>query len=93
MQLIEAEKEQLRLEEHQVVIADVVRGEVCEEWRSVIGQMADEHEVCYNAFLSRLSGFCTPSWEMNVRDGNRANHSVINVILPQAIKEIDNCIA
>ena len=45
MQLAEAEKERLRLEEHQVVIADLVRGEVCEEWRSVIGQMADEHEV------------------------------------------------
>ncbi len=45
MQLAEAEKEQLRLEEHQVVIADLVRGEVCEEWRSVISQMADEHEV------------------------------------------------
>ena len=45
MQLAEAEKERLRLEEHQVVIADLVRGEVCEEWRSVISQMADEHEV------------------------------------------------
>lgn len=64
MQLVEAEKERLRLEEHQVVIADVVRGEVCEEWRFVIGQMADEHEVCYNAFLSQLSGFCTPSREI-----------------------------
>ena len=35
-----------------MVIADVVRGEVCEEWRSVIGQMADEHEVSFDALLA-----------------------------------------
>ena len=51
LQLADAEKERLRLEEHRVVIADVVRGEVCEEWRSVIGQMADEHEVSFEALL------------------------------------------
>ena len=45
VQLAAAERERLRLEEGQMVIADVVRGEVCEEWRSVISQMADEHEV------------------------------------------------
>jgi hypothetical protein len=44
-QLAEAEAERVRLEEHQVVIADVVRGEVCEEWRLVIDRMAEEHEV------------------------------------------------
>lgn len=37
----------MRLEEHQVVIADVVRGEVCDEWRLVIDRMAEEHEVRY----------------------------------------------
>ena len=45
VQLAAAERERLRLEEAQMVIADVVRGEVCEEWRSVISQMAVEHEV------------------------------------------------
>ena len=44
-QLAEAEAERIRLEEHQVVIADVVRGEVCDEWRLVIDRMAEEHEV------------------------------------------------
>ena len=44
-QLAEAEAERVRLEEHQVVIADVVRGEVCDEWRLVIDRMAEEHEV------------------------------------------------
>ena len=55
VQLADADKERLRLEEHQVVIADVVRGEVCEEWRSVIGQMADEHEVGLPALLHLCS--------------------------------------
>ena len=45
VQLAEAEAERVRLEEHQVVIADVVRGEVCDEWRLVIDRMAEEHEV------------------------------------------------